>query len=579
MWRYGISVKREPLMIVPGVDAGEAAAALVALNDDAQVRTVMNRLQPGDAARIVASAPDVEAQTRLMWSMTKPQRAAVIDHLAPVAVAAMIQNQERRNRRLLGDISLDHFSQILAFCGPRQRYYWMSLANSIADVGAHLLVVLMPAEEIAEALLTVPEFRRKIHRLKRQIAGGFDEALPVEDARLRMVLIRLGEYDQDRYGEVLDEALAMLEGDRLHESITADMEREPGVLPRIPEVPPLRPGRAPVEAPADETGMESAFLPLAVPRASDHLMRIVAGALTPARRQSLEREMEKAFRSEVLADGGSVAAQDLERAAARLQAYVRLGLQGVPEDPDEMAGILESTPLHDIMQRGTTALEQLRQIALRLRPFEPVLDARQRDLVKALLRPQATVEQESGEPALMVPAQDRRRRAEAIPVVGIHEQLANASVWVAVARALGLRALTEKLAAAPNGSLAVLAGLGVSLVTYGRWDPEALENAVLRRFRDTHFDRARSVWSPGTDERIREAVQAWAESVRMDATMRPRVVARVLEAMAQLQEFLGRPGTVAWDRFAPGKRPTRRGVRISLDEAEAEVEDAAEEEA
>jgi hypothetical protein len=89
---------------------------------------------------MVTHAPGIEAQSRLVWSMDKPQLAAALDHLAPVGVAALIQNRERRNRRILGDLSFDHFSAILQFCGPKQRYYRLALANSFPDVGSNLLI-------------------------------------------------------------------------------------------------------------------------------------------------------------------------------------------------------------------------------------------------------------------------------------------------------------------------------------------------------------------------------------------------------------------------------------------------------
>ena len=50
--------------------------------------------------------------------------------------------------------------------------------------------------------------------------------------------------------------------------------------------------------------------------------------------------MERAFRDEVIAAGGSVAEKDIARVAARLQAYLRLGLHGVSEEPEQIAAIV-----------------------------------------------------------------------------------------------------------------------------------------------------------------------------------------------------------------------------------------------
>ncbi|NLC59266.1 MAG: hypothetical protein GX774_20705 [Armatimonadetes bacterium] len=564
---------KEELTIAPGADPREAAAALATLRDEGTVREIMNRLAPPDAALIIAHAPDSEAQTRLIWSLAKPQRAAVVDHLAPVTVAALIQNRERRNRRLLGDLSAEHFAEILAFCGPKQRYYWMSLANSFADVGANLLVLLLPPEEVAEALLTVPEFRRKLYRLRAFLPGGFEEYPPVDDPALRAVLTRLGQYDADRYHEVIELAVEMVEGARPFDATDPSQPAEPVLLPTIPELPPLVPGEAP---PVAETPAANPLLPIPVPATTDLLLRKVASLLPPARRRTLEQEMERAFRDEVIAAGGSVAEKDIARVAARLQAYLRLGLHGVSEEPEQIAAIVAQVPLRQILERGGVALEQLRQIALRLRPFEAVLDARQRDLMQALTHLQPAVEPETGAAALLVPAADRRRRPETIPVSEIHEHLGAVSTWVAITRALGLRALTEKLAAAPNGSQAVLAALAVSLLSYGGWDPRALESGALRAFRDRHFDRSQGRWLPGTEERVRQAVREWTAQARLEPATRPRVIGMVLAAFARLEEFLRERKRISWDQFAPGRRPSRRRRMVSL---EAVEEETAEEEA
>lgn len=558
------------LVIAPGADPREAARALTRLSDDATVRDIMNRLAPEEAARLVTHAPDTDAQTRLIWSLDKQNRAAVVDYMAPVTLAAMIQNRERRNRRLLGDMSVEHYAGILSFCSPKQRYYWISLANSFADVGANLLVLLLPPDQVAEALLTHPEFRRKLYRLHAFLPGGFEEQPPVEDPRLRAVLTRLIQYDADRYTEVVTAAVEMVEGQRAHESLEVLQNEEPVLLPRIPEVPPLEP--APTGVELEGASEEATALPIPAPAPTDALLVSAARMLTPVRRQALEQEMERAFRDEVVAGGGSLAERDLERAAARLQAYVRLGLQGVPEQPERVAEVVEKVPLRALIERGAIAMERLRQIALRLQPFQEVLDARQRDLMQALVRPQPTMDADSGSPALFVAAVDRRRRPEAVPLDRIQEQLAAVSTWVAVARVLGLRSLTGKLAEAPNGSQAVLAALAVSLLTYGRWDPQALESGTLREFRARHFDRQGGRWLPGTEETLRQRVREWVASASLDSSIQPRVMGAVMAAFEELGAFLRERRVVSWERFAPGKRSRRRRASLEAPDEELPLE-------
>ncbi len=536
--------------IVPDGDPREAAGRLCSLSDPEKVRSVMNALEPEAAARLVAHAPGIEAQTRLVWSLAKSARAAVLDHLPAVAVASLIQNQERRNRRLLGDISLDQFAEIVRFCQPKQRYYWLTLANSFADMGANLLVLLLPPLEVAEALVTVPEFRRSLPALRRYITclgpGGFDTDPPVRDKKLKAVLIRLATYDLHRFREVVETAMRL----------PAEEARLPAPeLPRVPELPPLTPRQAPPAGDAGDGLPEEAppLLPMLLDLPGDSLMRRAAAALAPACRQALQHDMQRMLRQEAMAEGGSLAQHDLERVATRIQAYVRLGLQGVPEEPSAVAEVLRDVPFGDIVEHGAIALEQLRQVAFKLRPFTAVLDAGQRMLLEDLYDLRATMHPETSVPALLIRSAGRRGSLP-VPVTAVQERLADISLWVAVSRSLGIRALSENLAARTNGSLGVLAALGVSLLRHGKWDPQVLEADALREFRGRHYNAGQKGWLPGTPERLHDALDAWMEHARLGAEMRPRFRARVLEAMAHLERFLKRTAAPTWDRFAPGER-------------------------
>jgi len=297
-------------------------------------------------------------------------------------------------------------------------------------------------------------------------------------------------------------------------------------------------------------------VPLALP--GDSLMRLAAAGLPPACRERLEFSMEKLLREEAMAEGGSLARRDLERVAARIQAYVRLGLQGVPEEPEAVAEVLREVRFEEIVERGAVALEQLRQVAFKLRPFTAVLDAGQRALLADLADLRATLHPETGAPALLIRSPGRRG-FRPVPVSEVQERLADVSLWVAVSRALGIRELSEKLASRANGSLAVLAALGVSLLRHGRWDPGVLAEDGLREFRAQHFDPAGKRYLPGTSERLRGALDAWMAHARLDPGMRPRFAAHVLDAMAHLERYLRRSGTPTWDCFTPDER--RPGLR------------------
>ena len=80
----------------------------------------------------------------------------------------------------------------------------------------------------------------------------------------------------------------------------------------------------------------------------------------------------------------------------------------------------------------------------------------------------------------------------------------------------------------------------------------------LRAFRDEHFDRKQGTWKPGLKEEARQLARAWVTQSGIDPSLQPRAVLLIMEALDQLEEFLRTRRVITWERFAPGKRASRR---------------------
>jgi hypothetical protein len=141
------------------LDPNDPVVQLLSLQDAEALRAAMNALAPTDAARAVGQAPSLEEKSRLVWALAPHLRREVLDHLHPGFVAALIQNREEENKRLLSSLSREQFTRLLRFCSPEQAYYWLSLAVSFDEARANMLPLLIPVDDLATALLTEPEFR------------------------------------------------------------------------------------------------------------------------------------------------------------------------------------------------------------------------------------------------------------------------------------------------------------------------------------------------------------------------------------------------------------------------------------
>jgi hypothetical protein len=168
------------------LDPGDPVHALLSLEQPEPLHAAVNALDPEDAALAIGRAPLIEDKSRLVWALEPDHRTDVLDQLHPGFVGALIQNREQENKRLLGSVSREQFTRLLRYCSPERAYYWLTLATSFEDARANMLPMLIPLEELAAALLTVPEFVTHCQEVGEYNVGEFqldmDDFLDVASA-------------------------------------------------------------------------------------------------------------------------------------------------------------------------------------------------------------------------------------------------------------------------------------------------------------------------------------------------------------------------------------------------------------
>jgi len=523
-------------------DYGTAAQQLLALDEHA-LAAAMSRLAPAEAARLIQAAPALKDKSRLLWAMDRHKRADVLDQLPVRLVAALVQNLEDQNKLLLGNISIDTFRRVLAACAPAQKYYWLALANSFLDDAANLLTLSVPARELAEMLMTVPEFRQNLNRLAEIEPAGLTIPLPIRDPKLRRILQTVIDLEEEAWGELMKAALEIQTYRRDHPE-EQELTSEPIVLREFETIP-LPKLRRPVP-----TAPEDAFQPtgVAVARTASLPVRVSLGAavaaLSEADQERVNREFLELVQDEVDGLGGSYAEADLRRAIGRARFYVQVGLGHLSgDDPEEAAKRLAETPAREVARAGMAVLEGIRQVAVRLRAFRRLLDARQMALLSALCRPDPDVRSEAGDmPVLHIQAAGGAAPSTTIPLADVPDALSDVADWVALARRLESRELRAALRAKTGGADAVAASLVVALAIYGRWEVGLVELPDVEEFRRRHYDAEAGRLRPGLREMLITRTRQWAgqdaervEYVLMAAAGRlERLLAEVKELTTKL---------------------------------------------
>lgn len=527
-----------------GLSSTLAVEALLAIEEEDALEAALAAAEPGIAARAVNAAPTLEQKTSLLWAMEDRQRRAALDQVPPALVGALVQNLEEDNRYLLGDLSLEQFRALLQLCSPERKYYWITTALSFTDARANALPLLLTTQELVEILLTRVEFEEHLRalgdypvedlRLAPDLLADPAQALvdlmgpeallrqfPVADPGLEQVLQTLLDYDPDRYVDLIRAGLRAADYQENHPLEWETLTEEPVLLDTLPRVE-LFSG-----ATAAEEALVADGVPLALLPVTAGPLALLVHALPPARRQQVADEMQYLYIRQAVAEGGSFHRADLERVARSVEAYLLLGLQAESGgNASREADVLAARPLHKISESGARLVESLRQVALRLRPLEAVLDPDQRAVVRSLAQPRLTVARDGTPRVVLLPG--ARLPAEVdFPTAAL--LLQEVAGWSTMARAMGLERTEQALRAL--GSLETLQEeLAVGAVVYGRVEPGLTEPEDRARFAKGYLQRGGRLL-PTARGGLRRAVDAWARGRDVDPVQAFTLLDRALDRL------------------------------------------------
>ena len=511
------------------------ARQLLEMDDEALVAAI-NRLSPTEAARILDAAPSLKDKTRLLWALERPKRAEVLDRIPPQTFAALVQNEEERNRYLLGCVSLAGFRKVLDLCSPAQKYYWLSLANSFSDEAANLLILAIPIRDLAEMLMTVKDFREHLDELVDYEPAGFSDPLPVTDPDLHAILRTFIELEEESYKDLIKCALEIRTYEREHPE-EAELRFEPIVLRNLETIPlpPLRrplptapASQAPEELPAAPPAPRTAKMPEKVSWA-----RSIA-SVGEERRKQLRKEFVRLIQQEIEGLGGSYAEADVRRAMGRAQFYVQTGLaQLSSDDPEKALEIVQHRSAEEVAQAGMAVAEGFRQTAVRLLVFKDLLDEAQIALLHSLCHPDVGMDEESGEiPVFYIRKPETDEFLGAVPLREVPEALSDVADWIALARRLKRSQVKAAVKSKYGGADAAAASLVVSLLMFRRWEVGLPELRDLEDFKSRYFDQTMGRVRPELRDELVKMAREWAGS---DAE---RVEYILMRALDKLEGFL-----------------------------------------
>lgn len=534
---------------LPVLSISKAVENLLTLDDTEALETALTAAGPIVAARAVNAAPSLEQKTELLWALEDRARRQALELVPPALVGALVQNLEDDNRYLLGDLSMEQFRDLLALCSPERKFYWLKTALSFTDVRANMLPLLLPTRDLTEILLTRAEFEDhlralgdypiEMERIPAEMMAdpaqaildfvGADDLLrrfPVADADLAQVLQTILDWDADRYVDVIREGLRQADYPENHPEEWSTLTEDPVLLSALPRV------EVPATEGPDEAELEEMSAPegpplALVPVGASPLTRLAA-ALPVAQQARVSDELQQLYIRQAIAEGGSFLLDDLARTARSVEAYLLLGLaaESAGAGAERQAAVLAGRPLHKISENGARVVERLRQVALRLRPLDAVLDVEQRAVVRSLLPPRLTVGTD-GTPRLYLMPGGTLPDSDTLEAV--RERLAAVAAWSELARGLGLERTAQTLR--KHGALdPLLEELVLGAVLYARVELGLAEAADRARFVERYLERGTRVLRPEAQQRLQEAVTA--TNLSSDPGLVVAVLAGALERMA-----------------------------------------------
>ncbi len=446
-------------------------------------------------AAAVAATQAVAVRSRILWSLPPDVRHATLGALPAATVAALIEGDPERNTALLANVPAEKFHQVLALGTFEQGRRWLERAVGSGLLAAAILPSLLGSRDLAEMLLTSPEFRRAAprllnynradrwrqmlttsewhHNLTSMLMSDTDELLEkakFRDKSVHAVLKSLLDFMPELYLETITYAL-----ERTKE--WDDRPEDYGDITDMPiSLPSALPGAATAGSEEGQSDSPSSPLDEVLPEGADPVFALVTAGLRSARKAELEQQLRNLLRQEIVGTG-SFSIKTMQRAAGRVLSYLRQGIESYGPSLEDATRALETRNLAEVMMVGTRATESLRQRALSLAGMRDWLDSRQRQFLDAMKQPEAGLHPESRVPVLWLAGKPKQDREDwhPTPMDEVTGRLADISTWAVLARAaFGTPERVHAIlnTAKTRTSTEALRRTVVALALFHRWEPE-----------------------------------------------------------------------------------------------------------
>ncbi len=522
---------------------------LLRVEEEARLRSVMRALTPEQAATLVRAAAAPRDKARLLASMERLQRAETLDFVTPTLFATLVENPETGADYLLGEVSLERFRELLALCSPDQRFWWVSRAAAHEDGAAQLLTLLLPPKDLAEMLLTVPEFRRNFVQLRQYEPDQFEQ-VPCKNKQLNAVLQFMADFDTEMYKAVFRAARNQLDWEHVNQDATTDFI-EPEPIPDFEkyEAPdsdliaadgsaaPTVPSEAATELTPEEEERRLNAL------AHADVTSLATATLSPERLLEIQEELEAMIHREVVDAGGSFSPEALEQASGRMHCYLHFGLARLGNGiPTVMSRLLAERSLLSLVRAGMEYIEAIRQRALRIAHLRERFDKEQSLLLEGLLHPRVgTTPGTRAEYIFWLPSPARKpEERRALLIVEARDAMEEMVGWATLSQRMPEAGVRRALASTAAGAQAYMGALVVATLLYRRWDPAMVDLQDVHDFHDRMVDTVNNDLSPAAREALDAAAERWAKAQSLTEEESRRVGLALLGAAERLSAWLVR---------------------------------------
>lgn len=525
---------------------------LLQSEDESRVRAVMRSLTPEQAAQIVQVAPTAKDKARLLGAMERLRRAETLDHVAPTMFATLVENPDTGTDYLLGEVSYERFRELLTMCSPEQRFYWVSRAAMHDDGAAQLLTLLLPPRDLAEMLMTVPDFRKNFVQLRQYEPDQFEE-VPTKNRQLKAVLQFMADFDTDMYKAVFLAARNILDWEHVNKEATEEF-LAPQAIRDFEKY--EAPDTELIREEAEETAADAA-LEAGGPAGEDleqdeavqtalsqrNLGALTTGGLNPERLQEIQEDLDAMIQREIVEAGGSFSPEALEQASGRVHCYIHYGLirlgGGVHT---RMARLLGDRSMISILHAGMEYIEAIRQRAIRIHPLRDWFDKEQQQLMEGLLHPRVgTTPGSRTEYILWLPTKTQKKEERpAILIDDARDLIEEMAGWATLAQRMPESQVKRALHSSPAGAQAYLGALVVAHALYRRWDPGLIDLQDVHDFHDRMVDTEAGDMTPAAKESLDAAAEKWARQQGLNETESNRVGRALVGAGERLARWLVR---------------------------------------